>query len=566
MKKQRRKQNGNLLVIIVLIVFCVLVPLLIVQSQIGLFVVDQDRAKSVVEAASLVAANDLSKIVIDDSHFGPVSLSNYAPVGRGTCAADGEPMPVIGINTLVGTIRQNTIVAQQLGSERMCSLADSDGEYLKKTIKDLNGAMKDGLSGTNTAPLQDIYGTKVEPIKDVIAFLQNNLPKNMTLETVQLSCGWLKQGGGSTTIAIPKPERLAEVSPQLVNGGQYKPFIDIPAVSRPFTFAGLGPTSRLVPPADFQPFESKKICSIVRLVCTIKRIDRTKDGANVQSNLRFVSCSQPFSIPDAGPKGVMTVRFTGAPVAGLRSWSDFLRSGNFHDRQVTSYRAVNGDYPSDSGAHMMQCKTAPETTTAQFAEHLYYWLRNGNLRPRIDAVQGMVDQPFSSDPKEINIYEFANDGTISRRIMDHDPFPIGVTSDMQSSVTACTSTQSGLDPVIIFRNNVRYLGNKYGGKHAGQALAGNPLNWCESGEYGGNELMALGLGKGRLATKLNVINSSGDDEEGKNFTNIDGKELSLQPRTSYYSGGLAVDIEIGGTTSPAISARMDEERMRKLTR
>ncbi len=566
MRKQFRNRTGNVLVIIVLVVFFVLVPLLVVQSQIGLLVVDQDRAKGVVEAACLVAANDLSRIVIDDSHFGPVSLSNYAPVGQGIRAADGEPLPVIGINTLVGTIRQNTLVSQLVGSERMNSLVDADREYLMKTIKELNAAMKGSLSAENAAQLTDIQGTKVDPVHDVTAFLQANLPKNMTVESVKLSNGWLRDGHGSTATAISKPEKLADVTPQLIQGGQFKPFVEIPAAKRSFTFAGVGASSRLVTPTDFREFDNKKICSIVRLDCTIKRTERNKEGLK-EAKLHYVVCGQPFAMPDAGPKGVLTLRFTGSPVAGLQSWSDFLREGNFHDRQVTQYRALNGDYPLDSEARMQKCKDElPDTTCGQFAEHLYYWLRNGHLRPRIDAVQEMVDQPFTSDPKEINIYEFANDGSISRRTMSNDPFQTGVVSDMQSSVTIDTSTQTGLNPVIIFRNNVRYLGSKYGGKHAGQALAGDPLNWCELWEYGGNEIIALGLGKGKLATKLNVIDSSGSSSDGKNFTKSNGKDLSLQPRTSYYSGGLAVDIEIGGTTSPTVSAHLDIERQRKLTR
>ncbi|MCA9805617.1 MAG: hypothetical protein KC777_26785 [Cyanobacteria bacterium HKST-UBA02] len=88
MRVRLRSRRGNLLVLIMVVIAFIVVPVLIVQSQLGLYFVDKDRASSVVEAACLVAANDLSRIVVADPHFGYVSLSNFAPVGRATLARD----------------------------------------------------------------------------------------------------------------------------------------------------------------------------------------------------------------------------------------------------------------------------------------------------------------------------------------------------------------------------------------------------------------------------------------------------------------------------------------------
>ena len=81
-------------------------------------------------------------MIINDRNFGFVSLSNYPPIGRATLARDGEPLPVIGINTLVGTIRQNTIVAHELGNSAMQRLADADRKALDETTEDINSLIK----------------------------------------------------------------------------------------------------------------------------------------------------------------------------------------------------------------------------------------------------------------------------------------------------------------------------------------------------------------------------------------------------------------------------------------
>jgi hypothetical protein len=70
--------------------------------------------------------------------------------------------------------------------------------------------------------------------------------------------------------------------------------------------------------------------------------------------------------------------------------------------------------------------------------------------------------------------------------------------------------------------------------------------------------VAVALGKGRLGTNLTIVDPTGaaSTEEAINdpnfglFKTFNGEELFSQPRRSFYSGGLALDIEIGGTSAP----------------
>ena len=113
--------------------------------------------------------------------------------------------------------------------------------------------------------------------------------------------------------------------------------------------------------------------------------------------------------------------------------------------------SAGGDYPTNHQATMAaQQPVLPPTTTQQFAEHLYYWLRNGHTRPNIDAVIAMVDESFKSGPNQIYAYEFAADGSISRRIISKDPFPIGVTADGQTQTMARHDSPGGHHPDYYF--------------------------------------------------------------------------------------------------------------------
>ena len=255
MKGRYRAANGNIMLLTVAIACFVILPTIMTTSQIALYYIDRTRSQNCVEAACLLAANDLSRIFIDDPHFGFVSLSNYPPVGKATAAEDGEPLPVIGINTLVGTVRQNTIVAEELGNHYMARLAEEDRTHLDETIKKLNGALSRALEEDKNVGLEDIHGNKIDPMKDVKALLQATLPDNLTVESVEMETGWLQEGTESTQ-DIPKPYHLARVKPEQIHRGKYKPFINIPAGRHSFTFAGLAENSTQVNPVLFQEQEA----------------------------------------------------------------------------------------------------------------------------------------------------------------------------------------------------------------------------------------------------------------------------------------------------------------------
>lgn len=511
-----------MILLIVCITAVLIVPIFIFVSRLAPFLAGRGHAQNVVEAAGLLAAHSLSRIVIADPAFGYVSLSNHPPEGTATRALDGEPLPVIGINTLVGTLRQNAIVADELKNGSMSALVDRDMAYLDATIRSLNTKLSDAVSSdNNNAVYTDMNGKVVNPVAEVNEFLKSNLPPNMHVESVKLSLGWL-DGGSESTIPAPEPRRLARVNGEDLVDGKYEAFRDFPVGKKHFTFAGLDNQAHLVSTRKFKKFDPNHINSILKLECTLSCTDDSS------AKVEIVTCCQPYSAPDQGTAGAMTLRFEGQPVPGLLSWHEFLRSGNFDDNKLTSFYVVGGDYPFDQKANMYESQRELKSTTSeQFAEHLYYWLRNGRLRPRIDSVLTMMTDSFRSNPNDIYTYQFMDDGSIERRIAESAQFPRPVVAEGQFTAMADTRIKSGASAIIFFRDNVKNLSIK-SGKHAGQPLAGYPLN---SGNHKSDEQLA--------------------------------SEFSKRKAQPF---GLALDIEIGGLVDRDSSAEIDIHRMRERTR
>lgn len=522
MFKSSRTARGSMIVLIVCIICAIFIPLFVLFTLTAPHMISNDRVKTAVEGAALVAGNDLSRIVINDPNFGYVSLSNYPPVGKSTCANDGRPMPVIGINTLVGTCRQNAIIADILQNETMNRLVDNDLDALGATVDDLNSTLNKSLTAASGGRFYDLDGKSVNPLQDVYAYLQSALPPNVQLESVKLSHGWLSSGG-TTGITAPAG-RSAQLQAQDVHAGQYEAFTRMGLRKRSFSFAGLGSSANLVDHSAFRNADNKHISSIVKVEVTVAM--KTAPYAKITCE----SCCQPYTNPDLEPGGAMTVRFSGRPVTGLMSWSDFLSVGNFHENKVSAYKVQGGDYGYEPDAQMAGIKqSANERTSQEFAEHLYYWLRNGHMRPSIDSVISMINEPFRSCPNEVYTYEFANNGSILRTITDGTHFPRPVAADGQVTSVTDPCLRNGLSPVIIFRDNVKFLGTVYGGKHAGQPLAGFPVT--------GDNLQFL----------------HNDSEMAASFSKRDE-----------YPRSLAVDIEIGGTGES--TAMRDVALMRQRTR
>lgn len=514
--RRYRNNKGSMLILIIAISILVFVPLFIFIGQLAPYFVYRGKAENVVEAAAIVAANDLSKIIMNDSHFGYVSLSNYPATGKAVKAKDGESLPVMGINTLIGTLRLNALIAAELRNQSMDDLVERDYRFLYKTTRDLTTKLNDAINGLDES-CYDIDGNRISPSEDVREFLTQNLPSNMEIESVKMSLGWL-DGGSDTTIDVPQPQALSKVPEADSTDGKYQAFKNYPVGDRWFNFAGLGQQSHKVSTKKFKEADDFHMCTVIKLECTLV----SKEDHHAKS--QFVVCSQPGSRPDEAIRGAMTLRFTGTPMPGLLSWNDFLMNGSFTDNKITSYYVV-GDFPYDPNSRMQQSKYQKDNGTAErFAEHLYNWLRNGRMRPRIDSVISMMSQPFDSVANQVYTYEFEKDGKIKRKTFDGQTFANPVVADGQYESMVDTKIKSGSPAIILFRDNVEQLSST-SGKHGGQPLAGYPIDGSHKNE----------------------------SQITENFS-----------KRNSFTDGLALDIEIGGT-GPS-TAKQDIARMIEFTK
>src|SRR6516165_4846024 len=233
-----RSSRGGLLVVMmvfILVLVISLVPVALVTAQSALM---WRREQSALEAAALAAAKDLEKIIVNDPHFGYIALSDYPPCGKATIAGDGEPLPVLSINTVIGTARLETIIANDLGNPELITLAQEDTAAARNAAKLLQDKLISAIQPNNNYPATDLEGNIVTPYEHARQTYLANCPTATgsiapRCQDFRLSLGWLNDGS-STVTPIPQPFNSAEVPEKAKVKDRYKAFIDIPAGGESF--------------------------------------------------------------------------------------------------------------------------------------------------------------------------------------------------------------------------------------------------------------------------------------------------------------------------------------------
>lgn len=577
-----RRPSGNLLVL-GLVAAIPLLMLFIALLRMELLGTVAQRSQTAAEAASLAAAADLSKIVVNDPCHGFVALSDYGPYGRDTLAADGEPLPVLGINNIIATARLQTLLADQLNNDELRSLAQEDVQAARNAAKLLSDALNASLQPGSRYQARDLDGNIVRPFEHALQIYSASLNNGGGLGKAQirdfhLALGWLKSGSDSNTMS-PLPEDLAAMPVSARVKGNYRAFIDIPACGESFYFAGLSPQPSLADTKQFMTADGKRFCSIIKVDTDILLTD--SDFTNPASDhqcLHTSACAQPSSLPDISAPGVLAISFMHGFVPGINSIQNILNNDQLNDSRVNILTADGGDFPIDLESRLISAPQVDsvKTVSQTFAVGFHDWLRTAHNKPRIDAVLDAVSEPFmesalgGSGPKLYPnlFYEIDTNGRVRVSNLRQNPFfpnnsanGIGRSKQkLQQHLSACiydqqdyalnfnAITAGAYSWMMVYRNYTRSLGTASGGKHAGQVLPGDPVNWCELTEFDSCPEQAFEKGKGEKALGLQAQGAMYDETavklEGAHFTKRNGSPLSNQPRKSYYSGGLAVYFEL----------------------
>jgi hypothetical protein len=112
---------------------------------------------------------------------------------------------------------------------------------------------------------------------------------------------------------------------------------------------------------------------------------------------------------------------------------------------------------------------------------------------------------------------------------------------------------NGVSWSVVYRNFAEHSGTVYGGKHGGQPLSGNPVNWCELPYYGSSSWSGGAQRKGSQALGVSLLGDNAGCDGGDTaisttsaqfISTRTGRPLPIQPRKSWYSGGLVAYLEI----------------------
>jgi hypothetical protein len=146
------------------------------------------------------------------------------------------------------------------------------------------------------------------------------------------------------------------------------------------------------------------------------------------------------------------------------------------------------------------------------------------------------------------LYEFDENGNVIVSNQHQNPFLAQNVFDKQLYALSFQAITTGDTAwTLTCRDEVNHLGTISGGKHGGQPLPGDPVNWCDLASYDGEVASARKKKKGiALGIKPcgSICEDGGIPLDSAYFSFLDGRTLSNQPRKSYYAGGLAVEFRL----------------------
>ena len=497
----RARQRGNMLVLVVSILAGLVIAVILFMLGYVRILGSHSEQRTAIESAALAAAKDLSRIVVEDPNFGFVSLSDGAPVGTSTAAGDKYFMPVHGINTILGTIRLDMIVADQLNDPVMRDFIDRDYSNAMAAKDRLVNVLESAVSGTSEAGSEprDRGGEIVDPYDSAVKAYKTNVIRqtgnSRFIEgSLKLQLGCIV-GGGSTNIPIPKPETLSSVSASQRIGNFYKSYTNVPFGDKDFVFAGIAEGATIVDNNKF----SKTLPGLPYVIPSIVRAEgdqmiSTSDGTSVHKGIqKSAACAQPFNVYDPKPApGILSISFPdGKPpeIASLGSlWIDPQFLSPSANTQILT--PLGGDYPGGGGT------LTPSTWSAGggggggassntpvsmiWSSSFYDWLRRGGTKVDINSIKSAVAAPFPSlvpsGRGHANVFGFNADGTVRTGQLSIQPMPYMSVSENQF-VSVSKGAYTSSEPVrydIIVRDQSNLRGRIGGGRHGGEPLD-NPV-------------------------------------------------------------------------------------------
>lgn len=477
-----RRAGGSMLIFTGVIFLGIIVAIGLFIFSFTRFLGGHQEQTTAIEGAAIAAAKDLSKIVVDDPDFGFISISDAPPIGKATAAADNYYLPVTGINSLLATIRLDTIIADKLDDNIMRACAKRDYTRFLAAKDKLVAALQSAIATGGYG--YDMDGNRVEPLADAIAAYNSNVIRmtdrkaSLDTPTMKLSLGCIPEL--VTSCPVPQPSEFAEMNEDQQAGQFYKSYVNIPYKNSDFVFAGIAESTKLV---DGKLFVSTlaalpyTIPTIVKCEADEKYQKTELSGATSTVTVHGVACAQPASLNDHRPaSGALSISFPNGAVSGLNSLETLLLESSINKSPADRTQTVlAGDYPP--AALSKVALPVVGTVRPPFGQLLrisfYDWLRRMGPQINVATLLTALKTPFSTDTgPHADIFRVDSNGAVQQSSVPIDPNLSMPVSQMQwyavSGLAYLSAAGSQYD--LYIRDYVYQAGRTNGGKHAGEPL------------------------------------------------------------------------------------------------
>ena len=515
-----RRSSGSMLVLIAAItVAFVLTVIIFGYNYVRLFAT-QGQTKNAIDAASLAAASDLSRIVVNTKQCGYVSLSDSAPTGPVTEASDQYFLPVRSINSLVGTARLENQLAVQLQDPVLSQLAQYDLTQAQAAVGQLEAVLSASLKKGGQA--SDIYGNPVTVYTDAETAYKNNdqrVGQQYVAGSLTMTLGGLSKSV-PTNIPVPKPTTMNGLQSSQSQGGYYLSDMAIPFGngsgqygSQNIAFAAVTSTTRLVDTNTFTTTIPGSTTFQMFAVVKAQATEQVVDSQNPNGlTLATTSCAIPANNYDPRPApGALSISFPDGQFPDWKTPMNMLTDTQMGQFSVDMQQASGGDYPTDTGSSMSPVTTfwIPQTPTeANIARVcIYDWVRRAGTKANLQSIITALNTQFATptpimkdwwtytaaSPNTVvdvsiqaqgppfpqiqqgimHVYKFNADGTVAYTAVNTSPWPYSVLSQnqlfgealggFQSASIAQTVFNFSASPMKLFSNqNNLNLGNLWG--------------------------------------------------------------------------------------------------------
>ncbi len=430
-----RSKSGNMLVFSTAVTIAIVAVLAFFSLSYVRLLGSNSEQRTAIEAAALAAARDLSMIAINTADYGWISLSDAAPTGSSTTAGDAYNIPVRGINTILGTLRLDLIIADQLADANLKTIIKADIVKAKAAQALLGTELSKSLAAGYGA--KDINGNTVNVYADAEnAYKSNQIrmtgSSNYINNSLKLSLGGITNGAMTNT-PLPNPRAMADVPTAKQQNDFYLSYINIPTDGEDFVFAGIGDSMKLVDPRQW----ASVVPGLPYQVATIVKAEADQHVTDTQNpagyNIHAVACAQPANVADPKPApGALTFSFPDGIPPEIISPMSMLTNAQLNKGDNCSYQtSINGDYPIGVPTTQMDDLDWPHTSLAQSTGNVFrvavldWWKRAGTKLNVSSAVNMFQDSKFNFVAPGADVLWKTHSSPTSTTVYELGPIPAG---------------------------------------------------------------------------------------------------------------------------------------------